>query len=57
MATLRRSVPLSVEEVLDAVQQLSRANGYGFLDLAVANFFYPGTLSVLLNAADWGGGN
>jgi hypothetical protein len=31
-------------------------NGDGFADLAVANFFYPGTLSVLVNAADWVGG-
>ena len=32
-------------------------NGDGFPDLAVANYTDPGMLSVLLNAADWGGGN
>jgi hypothetical protein len=32
-------------------------NGDGFPDLAVANSIYPaGTVTILLNAADWGGG-
>jgi hypothetical protein len=30
-------------------------NGDGFPDLAVTNYTDPGTVSVLLNAADWGG--